>query len=146
MKIAIDNRNTDIRYVDKANLHNANNDEVIKFINCGDRNNSSVIINVIAGYYSLNKTESVILKYIMFNYDIVYYKKVVNVISIITGKSTSTIDRAISNLKTKGLIYITINNEIKVSSSIKVDINKVNNAKFLVIELNPDVTSNGVSI
>ena len=67
MKIVIDNRKTDILYVDKENNHVIKDKETIKLVNARDNSNIDVYIGIIAGINRLNETESFVLKHIMIN-------------------------------------------------------------------------------
>ena len=146
MDITIDKRKTDIIYVDKANNHVAYNKEVIKLIN---NRNSSVIdiyINILAGCNKLNDIESKVIKYIICNIEKNYYNYVLNEVAKSINKSTSTISRAIKNLINKKLIYINSANKIILSNAIAIDKDAIDNSKFLIIELNPKVTSKEITI
>lgn len=146
MKIVIDNRKTDILYVDKENNHVIKDKETIKLINARNNSNVDVYIGIIAGINKLNETESIVLKYIMNNDNSVKRFKVINDVATNINKSISTVIRAIECLRTKGLIYNTNAGEIKISNSINVNANDIVNARLLVIELNPEITSKAISI
>ena len=146
MKIVIDNRKTDILYVDKENNHVIKDKETIKLVNTGGNSNIDIYINIIAGINKLNETESTVLKYIMSNNYSVKRFKVINDVAKDINKSISTVIRAIECLNVKGLVYITNVGEIKVSNSIKINIDNIVNARLLVIELNPEITSKPISI
>ena len=146
MEIVIDNRKTDILYVDKENNHVIKDKETIKLVNAGNNSNIDIYINIIAGINKLNETESTVLKYIMSNDDSVKRFKVINDVAKDINKSISTVIRAIECLNVKGLVYVTNAGEIKVSNSINVNINDIVNARLLVIELNPEITSKPISI
>ena len=146
MKIVIDNRKTDILYVDKENNHVIKDKEVIKLINAGDNVNMDVYIGIIAGINRLNETESAVLRYIMSNDNSVKRFKVINDVAKDINKSISTVIRAIDCLNVKGLIYVTNTGEVKVSNSININADTIANARILAIELVPEVTSKAVSI
>lgn len=146
MKIVIDNRKTDILYVDKENNHVIKDKEVIKLINAGDNVNMDIYIGIIAGINRLNETESVVLRYVIDNNSSVKRLNAINDITKDINKSVSTVNRAIECLNNKGLIYVTNAGEIKVSSSINVDVDTIADARLLAIELVPGVTSKAVSI
>ena len=146
MKIVIDNRKTDILYVDKENNHVIKDKEVIKLINAGDNVNMDIYIGIIAGINRLNETESVVLRYVIDNNGSVKRLNAINDITKDINKSVSTVNRAIECLNVKGLVYVTNAGEIKVSSSINVDADVIANARLLAIELVPGVTSKAVSI
>lgn len=146
MNIVIDKRKTNIIYVDKNNNHVANNDDILKLINTDNSSNIDVYIGIIAGANNLNGTEIAVLKYILNNNDNNLIGQVcVNVAKII-NKSTATVARAITSLRNMKLIYGNDANTIKLSSSITTNIETISKTKFIVIELNPEVTSNSISI
>ena len=146
MKIVIDNRKTDILYVDKENNHVIKDKEVIKLINAGDNVNMDIYIGIIAGINRLNETESVVLRYVIDNNGSVKRLNAVNDITKDINKSVSTVIRAIECLNVKGLVYITNAGDIKVSNSINVNADAIADARLLAIELVPGVTSKAVSI
>lgn len=146
MKIVIDNRKTDILYVDKENNHVIKDKETIKLVNTGNNSNIDIYINIIAGINKLNETESAVLRYIINNDSSVKRFKVINDVATNINKSISTVIRAIECLNVKGLIYVTNAGEIKVSNSININTDTIANAKLLAIELVPEVTSKAVSI
>lgn len=146
MKIVIDNRKTDILYVDKENNHVIKDKEVIKLINAGDNVNMDIYIGIIAGINRLNETESFVLRYVITNNGSVKRLNAINDITKDINKSVSTVNRAIECLNVKGLIYVTNAGEIKVSNSININTDTIANARLLAIELVPEVTSKAVSI
>ena len=146
MDITIDKRKTDIIYVDKANNHVAYNDETIKLINNCDNTIIDIYLSVIAGVYKLNDTEVEVLKYIMRNSNVDRYNNILNNVSKIIKKSTTTVARAINSLKDKKLIHIYASNNVAISNDITIPKYTANNAKFLIIELNPKVTSKEITI
>ena len=146
MDITIDKRKTDIIYVDKANNHVAYNKEVIKLINNCNSSVIDVYVNILAGFNNLNDTESKVIKYIICNVKENYYNYVLNTISKNINKSTTTISRAIKSLINKKLIYINSANKIILSNAIAIDKDSIDNSKFLIIELNPKVTSKEITI
>lgn len=146
MKIVIDNRKTDILYVDKENNHVIKDKETIKLVNAGNISNIDIYIGIIAGINKLNETESAVLRYIINNDSSVKRFKVINNVATNINKSISTVIRAIECLNAKGLVYITNAGEIKVSNSININTDTIANAKLLAIELVPEVTSKAVSI
>lgn len=152
MNISIDKRKTNIIYVDKENSHIANDDEVLKLVNnCNndaDSNNINIntYVNIIAGYNNLSTIEVDVLKYLLYNSKDNGLKDVCDNISKVVNKSGITIKRAVYSLKAKGLVYINAANCVVVSNTISASVSKINNAKFIVIELNTKDTSNIVSI
>lgn len=146
MDICIDKRKSEIIYVDKANNHVADNSEVIKLINNCNVSIIDIYVKILAGINKLNDTEIEVLKYIMYESNISSYNNILNNVSKNINKSTTTVSRAINSLKDKKLIYAHCSNNIIVSNNIAISKYDVNNAKFLVIELNPKETSNGIDI
>ena len=152
MNISIDKRKTNIIYVDKENSHIANDDEVLKLVNnCNndaDSNNINIdtYVNIIAGYNNLSTIEFYVLKYLLYNSKDNSLKDVCDNISKVVNKSGITIKRAVYSLKSKGLVYINATNCVVISNTISASVSKINNAKFIVIELNTKDTSNIVSI
>ena len=152
MNISIDKRKTNIIYVDKENNHIANDGEVLKLINnCNndtDSNNINIdtYVNIIAGYNNLSTIEVDVLKYLLYNSKDNGLKDICDNISKVINKSGITIKRAVYSLKSKGLVYINATNCVVVSNTINASVSKINNAKFIVIELNTKDTSNIVSI
>lgn len=146
MDLVIDKRKTDIIYVDKVNNHVANSNDIIKLISINNDSNIDAYLKILAGTYALNDTEVAVLKYIITDkYDNLSGAVCITVAKII-NKSTTTVARAIDSLRAKRLIYSNGANALKVSTSIAIDVNTISNAKFIVIELHPEVTSNGVSL
>lgn len=141
MKISIDTRQTDCLYVDKANLHTADNTEIIKFItkdNVTDKVN--LYINFIAAINELNLTETVLLRYIFNKKN---DKGITNPIIIKDVRqyydvSYATIVRGLNVLNSKHLITYNDKGEIKINSSINIPFYNVRHAKFYVIELKDD--------
>lgn len=146
MKVIIDKRKSNAIYVDKYNNHIANVDNIIKLTFTDNSATIDKYIAIIAGVYKLNETEVAVLKYIITDkYNSLSGQVCITVAKII-NKSTATIARAIDSLRTKKLIYGNGANALKVSTSIDVNNEALSNAKFVVIELHPEVTSNSVSI
>lgn len=134
MEISIDNRKTDIIYVDKANLSTANNDEVIKLI-CKYNNNSvEVLSGIFAGIYNLNKLEELILTMLLNADEELEIKDVVEILMVMANKSKITINRAIETLRNKRLAY-TNRNKIKASNHIAIKDKDINKIKALIIEI-----------
>lgn len=146
MKVIIDKRKSNAIYVDKSNNHVANVDDIIKLTFTDNYATIDKYIAIIAGVYKLNETEVAVLKYIITDKYNSLSGQVCIAVAKIINKSTATIARAIDSLRTKKLIYGNGANTLKVSTSIDVNNDALSNAKFVVIELHPEVTSNGVSI
>lgn len=139
MNITIDNRKTDILYVDKDNNHVATNNEVIKLISRDGLPAIAAILNIIAGNERLSNNEIAILYVVMNSVAPVNYKELVTKVSDVIAKSTATVARAIESLNNKKLIYVNESNEVKVSTSISISKDALSKAKFIVIELRQDV-------
>lgn len=146
MNLVIDKRKTNIIYVDKDNNHVANNNDIIKLIATNNTSAIDTYIKILAGTYNLNDTEIAILKNLIDKNSDELAGIVCTTVAKIINKSTATVTRAIASLRDKRLIYIDSTNAIKVSSSIATSTSAIANAKFLVIELHPEITSNGVTI
>lgn len=146
MNIVIDKRKTDIIYVDKDNNHVANNNDVIKLIATNNTSAVDTYVKILAGTYSLNNTEIAVLKYLIDSNSNELVGIVCGTVAKIIRKSSATVARAIASLRDKRLIYGDGANAVKVSSSIAASISAIANAKFLIVELHPEVTSNGVSL
>ena len=82
----------------------------------------------------------------MCNSNVDRYNNILNNVSKIINKSTTTVSRAINTLKDKKLIHVYSSNNVAISNDIAISKYTVKNSKFLVIELNPKVTSKGISI
>lgn len=146
MNLIIDKRKTDIIYVDKDNNHVANNNDIIKLIATNNTSAIDAYIKILAGTYNLNDTEIAVLKYLIAGNSNELAGIVCDAVAKLICKSTATVTRAIASLRDKRLIYIDGDNAVKVSSSIATSTSAIANAKFLVIELHPEITSNGVTI
>ena len=146
MKVVIDKRKSNAIYVDKSNNHIANADDIIKLTFTDNSATIDKYIAIIAGIYKLNNTEVAVLKYIIDNKYSSLSGQVCIAVAKIINKSTATIARAIDSLRIKRLIYSDETNAIKISTSININNEALSKAKFIVIELNPEITSNGISI
>ena len=146
MDLIIDKRKNDIIYVDKANNHVANSNDVIKLISINNDSNIDAYIKIIAGVYCLNDTEVAVLRHIITNADKELSGIICTTVAKLINKSTATVARAIDSLRAKRLIYSTDSNAIRVSTSIATNDKAISNAKFIIVELHPEVTSNGVSL
>jgi hypothetical protein len=141
MNIIIDNRNSDAIYVNKANNHIANSDEIIRFILTDNNSNIDKYIAIIAGIHHLGEAEAAVLKYVMINDNTALSGEICVAVAKIINKSTATVARAIVNLRDKKLIYGNGAKAVKLSTSIATSIKALSKAKFFVIEVNPEVTS-----
>lgn len=138
MTINIDNSNTDIQYVDKANLNYAFNDNIIKLNTSKFDTSNVVLVNVIAGYYNLDDTDKIILNY-LYNKNGVNEKDIINDIKDVVCLSASSIIRHLNYIKDKSLIYYDSNNNIYLSNSIDVKDKDLNEIKYIVIEITNNV-------
>lgn len=141
MNIIIDNRNSDAIYVNKANNHIANSDEIIRFILTDNNSNIDKYIAIIAGIHHLGEAEAAVLKYVMINDNTALSGEVCVAVAKVINKSTATVARAIANLRDKKLIYGDGAKAVKLSTSIATSIKALSKVKFFVIEVNPEVTS-----
>lgn len=147
MNINIDQRETDCLYVDKLNLHTANNNEIIKFIVTDNKiNKVDLYLNFISAIYELSYIEKILIKYLFYNKGVKHITNSIAVKDIKTNHlvSKSTILRGLASLNNKYLIAYSAEGEIRVSSKINNNYTKINNSKFYVIEL--DIKDNKVSI
>lgn len=146
MDVVIDNSTSSAMYVDKANNHIANSDEIIRFKCCDYKDIVDKYLSVISGFRNLTKTETAVLKHIINDKDNKHSCTLCIAVAKEINKSTATVARAISTLKNERLIYEDYNKEVKLSASILTDINTLSKAKFFIIEVNPEVTSPKVNI
>lgn len=143
MNIVTDDRDKEILYVDKTNLHNANNDNVIKLINNGNIDTIDIICNIIAGDNKLNELETDMLRIIINNNGFIFNKNNIKKLSYLIGKSETTVNRVIDSLNKKRIIFHNIvDNKISLSSNLNLHKDKLNKIDFIIIEVNPNKTSN----
>lgn len=145
MNIELDKRKTNILYVDKKNNHLANNNEVIKFVTEDNDCTIDKYIAIISGFYKLTNTETTILKYIITNRNDTTFNNIYNNVCKELKKCEHTIYRAIMSIRNKGIIYYDGKN-LQLSKGIDINVNDFNNAKFFVIELNPNKNNITISI
>lgn len=150
MDLLVDNRKTDAMYVDKELSHVATNDNLIKFITKDCRNNLKLAVDLFAGVLRLNESEAETMYYINYLSDDngqVSIIKTSDVFRSNTLKSKSTFDRAIESLKEKGIIYFTNKGkDICIKKEYNINVNAIDKAAFIVIEVKPEVSSQAVSI
>ena len=146
MDLITDKRKTDIIYVDKANNHVANNNEIIKLMSINNDSNIDIYLKILAGVYTLNDAEIAVLRHVITNKENSLSGQVCITVAKIINKSTATVARAIDSLRAKRLVYDNGNNALKVSASINAEVKVITNAKFLIIELHPEVTSPTIEI
>lgn len=143
MNIVTDDRDKEILYVDKTNLHTANNDNVIKLINNGNINTIDIICNIIAGDNNLTEVETDVLKIIINNNGFTFNKSNIKKIAYLISKSETTVNRAIYSLNKKRIIFHNIvDNKITLGSRLNINKEQLNKTDFIVIEVNPNKTSN----
>lgn len=146
MNIIKDNRNSNAIYVDKANNHVANTDEIIRFRCAKYMSTIDKYIAIVTGGLSFNNTEIAVLKHIINNNGTKLSGELCIAVAKEVNKSTATVVRAINTLRDEGFIYGDGSNIIKLSSAIAANIEDINKANFFVIEVNPDVTSKHIDI
>jgi len=130
MNIKLDERTCDNIYVDRLNLHTANTSEIIKLVT-DDKSCAWTIANIFAGYYSLSKIESVVLK-ICILYNTIDISYLIKLCTSLCDRSDITIKRAIVKLKKRHLVY---ESDDRIKCNIDISNDKLNKAKFIVIEL-----------
>lgn len=145
MKLVVDNRDTDIVYADKINFQSANDVEVLKIVNISTSNKIKDIVNVLAAGTNMSK-EAINLLYVINTCPA--YSTIAEIFDSYVctiRKSRSTFDRGLAELKGKGIIKVNINNQILLAADYNCR-NADKNVKYLVIELNANDTSAGISI
>lgn len=146
MKLVIDKRESNAMYVDKSNNHVANANDIVRLAFTDDAPAIDKYLAIIAGVYKLNEAEVNVLKYVITDKDNSLVGQVCIAVAKIINKSTATVARAIESLRDKHLVYGNGAIPLKASTSVNANIDAITKAKFLVIELNTNATSNGVSI
>lgn len=150
MDLLVDNRKTNAIYVDKELSHIAKDDKIVKLITEGCNNNLKLAINLMAGVLQLNESEVDVMYYIIYLADAnrqVSISKASDVFKSNTLKSKSTFDRAINVLKEKNVIYfVNEGKDICIKKEYFVNVKEIDNASFIVIEVNPRVSSQAVSL
>lgn len=146
MGLEIDNRISEAMYVDKANNHVANSDEIVKLIYNDDLPIIAKYINIISAAYFLSKAESLILYHITIHQGFVINSDNLLILADLTYRTVATVTRIIKQLEERGFIYITDNKEIYLRAKFKVNLEKIFKAKFFVIEVNPDKTSSKINL
>lgn len=150
MELNVDYRKTNAMYVDKELSQVATDDSLIKFITKDCHDPLKLAINLFAGVFNLNESETDAIYYINYlsdNNGQVPLVKVSDVFRTNTLKSKSTFDRAIEGLKDKGIIYFAnLGKDICIKKEYKVNVNDIDKAAFIVIEVKPQVTSQAVTL
>lgn len=141
MGLEIDNRISEAMYVDKANNHVANSDEIVKLTYSDDLSIIAKYINIISSAYFLSKEESLILYHITIHQGLVLNSDNLLILADLTYRTVATVTRIIKQLEKRGFIYTNDNKEIYLRARFKVNLEKISKAKFFVIEVNPDKTS-----
>lgn len=144
MNITVDKRTTSITYVDKNNLHIATDKDIIKLINIDTSDNPvRIAASIIAVSKGLNKEEANLYYTLLIHTNARNTKTIANYYMNEYDKSYSTYCRAIEGLVKAGIIKIVSNTIIDVKADYDLNMQALA-AKFLVIELNAEVTSNGL--
>lgn len=146
MEIKIDTRKVDNHYYDKELNHIANNNDIIKLTNNDGASPFNVVIDILASSLKLNEQEKNVLSLIN------YYNNINNIQDILDryksdyNRSKTTFNRCIETLKKKRVIKVDSRGLIKVNEKYIINNNTSAKARFLVIELSPDLTSKHISI
>lgn len=135
MKLEVDKRKIDAIYVDKANLHSATTDAIIKLKCITDNNIASIISQIIGTGYYLNKVEVELIYYLYINNCTAYYKELLNQVSSKLGISTITVTRAFNRIRNFNIVYITSDRKVSISSKFIINKDSIDNAKFIIIEM-----------
>lgn len=146
MGLEIDNRISEAMYVDKANNHVANSDEIVKLTYNDDLPIIAKYINIISAAYFLSKEESLILYHITIHQGLVLNSENLIILADLTCRTVATVTRIIKQLEKRGFIYINDNKEVYLRAKFKVNLEKISKAKFIVIEVNPNETSSKISL
>lgn len=150
MDLLVDNRKTNAMYVDKELSHIAKDNKIVKLITDDCVNNLKLAVNLFAGVLQLNESETEVLyfiNYLVDNNRKVSIAKASDIFKSNTLKSKSTFDRAINVLKEKNVIYFTNEGkDICIKKEYYINSRDIDNASFIVIEVNPKVNSQTVSL
>ena len=146
MGLEIDNRISEAMYVDKANNHVANSDEIVKLTYNDDLPIIAKYINIISAAYFLSKEESLILYHITIHQGLVLNSENLIILADLTYRTVATVTRIIKQLEKRGFIYINDNKEVYLRAKFKVNLEKISKAKFIIIEVNPNETSSKINL
>lgn len=146
MGLEIDNRISEAMYVDKANNHVANSDEIVKLTYNDDLPIIAKYINIISTAYFLSKEESLILYHITIHQGLVLNSENLIILADLTYRTVATVTRIIKQLEKRGFIYINDNKEVYLRVKFKVNLEKISKAKFIIIEVNPNETSSKINL
>lgn len=146
MGLEIDNRISEAMYVDKANNHVANSNEIVKLTYNDDLPIIAKYINIISAAYFLSKEESLILYHITIHQGLALNSDNLLILADLTYRTVATVTRIVKQLEKRGFVYINDNKEIYLRAKFKVNLEKISKAKFFVIEVNPDKTSPKINL
>lgn len=146
MGLEIDNRISEAMYVDRANNHVANGDEIVKLTYNDDLPIIAKYINIISAAYFLSKAESLILYHITIHQGLILNSENLIILADLTYRTIATVTRIIKHLEEREFIYITNNKEIYLRAKFKVNLEKISKAKFIIIEVNPNETSSKINL
>lgn len=146
MGLEIDNRISEAMYVDKANNHVANSNEIVKLTYNDDLPVIAKYINIISAAYFLSKEESLILYHITIHQGLILNSNNLLILADLTYRTVATVTRIVKQLEKRGFIYINDNKEIYLRAKFKVNLEKISKANFFVIEVNPDKTSPKINL
>lgn len=146
MAIIIDNRKKDILYVDKENNHFAKTNNVIKLINNSNIDIIDIYISIVTTGIKLSDIELKVLKFILLNNRKYTVKDICDIVSKDINKAHITISRAINALNKQRFIFINAINIVCASNSIKLHKKDIDNASFIVIEVDTNKTNVNVNL
>ena len=146
MGLEVDNRISEAMYVNRANNHVANKDEIINLTYNDDLPVIAKYINIISAAYFLSKVESLILYHIAIHQGFFLNPNNLLILADLTCRTIATVTRIIKQFEERGFIYITDNKEVYLRAKFKFNLEKISKAKFIVIELNPDKTSPKINL
>lgn len=146
MGLEIDNRISEAMYVDRANNHVANSDEIIKLTYNDDLSIIAKYINIVSATYFLSKAESLILYHITIHQGLILNSENLIILADLTYRTVATVTRIIKHLEEREFIYITDNKEIYLRAKFKINLEKISKAKFIIIEVNPNETSSKINL
>lgn len=147
MNFSINKKETSATYIDRDKYVCAENKDIIK-----SKLNNNITINkfltyIIAGEYNLNESDTKLLEMIL-NDNPITINFLQNNFCKFVGYSNSTFRRSFNTLVTKGIIDVDKEkpNTVTPAESINIDSNIANNAKYLIVELKPNITSSYITI
>ncbi len=132
MKINIDGNESKTNVFNKEKCFCFKEKDVIE-IHVNTSNITNVIVALYSGIYDFSNIESYIFKYLITSDKNYYSNDLCKSISKLIDKSFITIKRAIDSLRKKNLIYINEENFVCFSSSFKLKVGDVKDAKCLLI-------------